>query len=108
MTNLMAWNADVTRLLYQLHSEYLRQLFLHNDLAEDRFVVDGHPVSLRDIRALIFAVATVSHQSAPWRSVYKIQMLTDADVTFLLSRGATTLGSSALPANRGGIPACGA
>ena len=77
---------------YRMHSEYLHRLFLHNDLAMEHFEVDGRPVSLRDIRVPIFAVSTISDHVAPWRSVYKVQALTDADVTFVLSNGGHNAG----------------
>ena len=92
MIDLMAWNADATRMPYRMHSEYLRRLFLGNDLAEGRYEVDGRPISLRDIRVPIFAVSTIADHVAPWRSVYKIQMLTDADVRFVLSNGGHNAG----------------
>jgi polyhydroxyalkanoate synthase len=92
MIDLMAWNADATRMPPRMHSEYLRHLFLDNDLAESRYLVDGRPVSLRDIRIPVFAVSTIADHVAPWRSVYKIQMLTDADVTFVLSNGGHNAG----------------
>jgi polyhydroxyalkanoate synthase len=92
LTDLMAWNADATRMPFRMHSEYLRQLFLNNELAKSVYEVNDRPVSLSDIRMPIFAVSTLTDHVAPWRSVYKIQTLTDAEVTFVLSNGGHNAG----------------
>ena len=92
MIDLMAWNADTTRMPFRMHSEYLRRFFLGNDLVEGRYEAGGKAVSLRDIHAPMFVVSTITDHVAPWRSVYKIQMLTDADVTFVLSNGGHNAG----------------
>jgi poly[(R)-3-hydroxyalkanoate] polymerase subunit PhaC len=75
-----------------MHSEYLRGMFLENALARGEWRVDGEPVNLNDIRVPIFNVGTVQDHVAPWRSVYKLHSLTDAEQTFVLTAGGHNVG----------------
>ncbi|NNE88070.1 MAG: alpha/beta fold hydrolase [Silicimonas sp.] len=98
---LMAWNADATRMPAKMHSEYLRQLFLNNDLAKGRFKVDGASVALTDIRCPIYCVGTETDHVSPWPSVYRILLLSDTGVTFVLTNGGHNGGILSEPGHKG-------
>ncbi len=93
MIDLMAWNADGTRMPARMHTEYLYGLYLNNDLALDRFIAEGQPVHLSDVRVPMFVVGTETDHVAPWKSVYKVDGLVRSDeVTFLLTSGGHNAG----------------
>ena len=101
MTDLMAWNADTTRLPYRMHSEYLRRLFLDNDLAEGHFMVGDKPIALSDVHVPVFAVGTEWDHVAPWRSTYKVNLQTDTEVTYVLTTGGHNAGIVSEPGHPG-------
>jgi polyhydroxyalkanoate synthase len=100
-SDLMAWNTDATRMPARMHSEYLRSLFLQNDLAEGRYVAGGRPIALSDLQTPMFVVGTREDHVAPWRSVYKVHNLTNAAVTFVLTSGGHNAGILAPPEEGG-------
>ncbi len=101
MFDLLAWNSDATRMPYRMHSEYLEELFLNNAFADGHFTVLDETVAPENIRLPIFCVGTESDHVAPWRSVYKIHLMTSGPVTFVLTNGGHNAGIVSEPGHAG-------
>jgi polyhydroxyalkanoate synthase subunit PhaC len=93
LNDLMAWNADGTRMPWRMHSEYLERLYLKNELARGTFTLAGKTLDLSQVHLPMFVVGTETDHVAPWRSVYKARALTrSSDYTFLLTSGGHNAG----------------
>lgn len=92
MIDLLAWNADATRMPYKMHSEYLEKLFLNNDLVSGRYTVEGQYIASENIEVPAFVVSTEKDHVAPWKSVYKMHLMLNGDLTFVLTNGGHNAG----------------
>jgi polyhydroxyalkanoate synthase len=100
LNDLMAWNADGTRMPCRMHSEYLSRLYQHNELAAGTFTLDGEAVDLRLLTVPMFVVGTETDHVAPWRSAFKTRALTRSDdFSFVLTSGGHNAGIISGPVN---------
>jgi polyhydroxyalkanoate synthase len=103
ITPMMAWNADATRMPYRMHSEYLRRLFLNNDLAEGRYASRAARSRSTTSARRSSRWGPEKDHIAPWRSVHKVHLFTDADVTFVLAPGGHNRGIVSPPGDSRGF-----
>lgn len=97
--DIMAWNADATRMPYKMHSEYLERLFLNNEFSDGHYTVTGQTIAPENITAPVFAVGTQKDHVAPWQSVYKVHLMVNGEITFALTSGGHNAGIVSEPGN---------
>ena len=86
--DILAWNADSTRMPAAMHTFYLRSLYQRNELARGVMELAGQPnLSLPDVKGDVYVVGAVNDHIVPWQGSYKATALFGGDVRYVLSSG---------------------
>jgi polyhydroxyalkanoate synthase len=83
--DLLFWNADSTRMAAANHAFYLRNFYLKNALTKGEMVLDGHKVSLKNVKIPIYNLATREDHIAPAKSVFLGGQFFGGKVDFVLA-----------------------
>src|SRR5450755_3051392 len=83
--DLLAWNADGTRMPAKMHSEYLRSCFLHNEFAQGELVIGGERLDPAKVEVDTYVLSAVDDHIVPWISGYKTTQLLGGSNRFVLS-----------------------
>jgi polyhydroxyalkanoate synthase subunit PhaC len=68
--DLLAWNADATRMPAANHAFYLRHCYVQNDFTAGRMEVAGVRLDLSKVKAPVYNLATREDHIAPAKSVF--------------------------------------
>jgi poly[(R)-3-hydroxyalkanoate] polymerase subunit PhaC len=85
--DILAWNADSTRLPAAMHSFYLRSLYGRNELARGELELAGRMLSLADVKSDAYVVGAVNDHIVPWPASYQATRLLGGPVRYVLSSG---------------------
>jgi polyhydroxyalkanoate synthase len=90
--DLLAWNADSTRLPAAMHSFYLRCLYIGNELASGQMKLAGRLLRLSRVKNDTYVVGAVNDHIVPWHASYRATSLLGGDVRYVLSSGGHVAG----------------
>ncbi|STX30009.1 poly-beta-hydroxybutyrate polymerase [Legionella beliardensis] len=69
--DILYWNADATNMPAKMHSQYLRWMYLHNNLIKPGKIKLNHtPLDVRQIDLPTFFISTKKDHIAPWKTTY--------------------------------------
>ena len=85
--DLLAWNADSTRMPATMHAFYLRSLYLRNELARGVMDLAGQRLSLARVTSDAYVVGAINDHIVPWQASYRATGLLGGDVRYVLSSG---------------------
>lgn len=90
--DILAWNADSTRLPENMHAFYLRSCYVRNEFAGGEMMVKGVPLDIGGGDQDVFIVAAEKDHIVPWRSSYASTSLLSGEVEFVLTNAGHVAG----------------
>lgn len=70
--DILYWNSDPTNMPATMHSQYLRWMYLNNDLIKPgKINLNGTPIDISSIEIPTFFLSTLKDHIAPWKTTYK-------------------------------------
>lgn len=86
-SEVMTWNADVTRVPALALASFLRTFYLDNRFATGGLALGGRSLSLSSVRAGAYVVAGSDDQLTPWKSAYAGARHLTGPTRFVLADG---------------------
>ena len=83
--DILAWNADGTRMPADMHSFYLRCCYVENQLARGEMTLAGTRLDLATVTADAYVLSAREDHIAPWKSAYATTELLGGEVRFVLT-----------------------
>jgi polyhydroxyalkanoate synthase subunit PhaC len=99
--DILAWNADSTRMPAAMHSFYLRHFYVENRLPQGTLEIAGQRIDLGAIKKPTYVVSAENDHIVPWRSAYAATRLLSGPVRFILSSGGHIAGIVNPPGPKG-------
>ncbi|HZG92292.1 MAG TPA: alpha/beta fold hydrolase [Pseudonocardia sp.] len=85
--DILAWNADSTRMPSAMHAFYLRNFYIQNKLAAGTLEIGGTTIDLSAIKHPTYVVSAINDHIVPWESAYRSVGLISGPARFVLGSG---------------------
>ena len=85
--DILAWNADGTRMPAAMHAFYLRNFYVETSSQPASSRSPARRIDLSAIKSPSYVVSAINDHIVPWESSYKTTRLVNGPVRFVLSSG---------------------
>ncbi len=91
--DILYWNSDPTNMPYKMHSQYLRDMYLHNKLREPGgMTLCDVKIDVSKVKTPSYCIATQQDHIAPWQSVFAGMQLFKGPMKFVLGESGHIVG----------------